>query len=164
MTATFCPDTAVGLKSGAGIGLHWLFGTNRIDRAMPVLKLLNSINLRLLNYSNAAVSMPQLVIKPDWDWLAVAAGIALLRCVVLFAFVWLIAPLLKANPPQQISSMFGLGMNNNGTELVPASMALAQYPRVMLPVIFYNLIQHLVAGFAGSLLQRGERSRNGVSQ
>jgi BASS family bile acid:Na+ symporter len=59
--------------------------------------------------------------------------------------------LLKANPSQQISLMFGLGMNNNGTGLVLVSMALAQYPRVMLPVIFYNLIQHLVAGFVDSV-------------
>ena len=42
--------------------------------------------------------------------------------------------------------MFGLGMNNNGTGLVLASMALADHPRVLLPIIFYNLVQHLVAG------------------
>jgi BASS family bile acid:Na+ symporter len=37
-------------------------------------------------------------------------------------------------------------MNNNGTGLVLASLVLADYPRVMVPIIFYNLIQHLVAG------------------
>jgi bile acid:Na+ symporter, BASS family len=42
--------------------------------------------------------------------------------------------------------MFGLGMNNNGTGLALASMTLAAHPRVMLPIIFYNLAQHLVAG------------------
>jgi BASS family bile acid:Na+ symporter len=36
-------------------------------------------------------------------------------------------------------------MNNNGAGLVLASMALAHHPRVMLPIIFYNLLQHLVA-------------------
>lgn len=41
--------------------------------------------------------------------------------------------------------MFGLGMNNNGTGLVLGSLALANYPRVLLPIIFYNLVQHLVA-------------------
>ena len=34
---------------------------------------------------------------------------------------------------------------------VLASMALADHPRVMLPIIFYNMIQHLVAGGAYSL-------------
>jgi BASS family bile acid:Na+ symporter len=42
--------------------------------------------------------------------------------------------------------MYGLGMNNNGTGLVLASLALASFPRVMVPIILYNLVQHLVAG------------------
>ena len=50
--------------------------------------------------------------------------------------------------------MFGLGMNNNGTGLVLASMALADHPRVMLPIIFYNLVQHLVAGVVDRLIGR----------
>jgi BASS family bile acid:Na+ symporter len=37
-------------------------------------------------------------------------------------------------------------MNNNGTGLVLASTALSAYPRVMLPLIVYNLAQHVVAG------------------
>ena len=53
-----------------------------------------------------------------------------------------------------ISLMFGLGMNNNGTGLVLASMALADHPRVMLPIIFYNLVQHLVAGVVDRLFCR----------
>ena len=50
--------------------------------------------------------------------------------------------------------MFALGMNNNGTGLVLASMAMADHPRVMLPIIFYNMVQHLVAGGAYSLIGR----------
>ena len=42
--------------------------------------------------------------------------------------------------------MFGLGMNNNGTGLVFAATVLRHMPEVMLPVICYNLIQHVVAG------------------
>jgi BASS family bile acid:Na+ symporter len=148
---SFLLIACVLLPSVAGIALRWLLGPGRVGRARPVLKLNNSIDLLLLNYSNAAVSLPQLVIKPDWDWLAITLGIALLLCVVGFASGWVIARLLRANPSQQISLMFGLGMNNNGTGLVLASIALAQYPRVMLPVIFYNLIQHLVAGFVDSV-------------
>jgi BASS family bile acid:Na+ symporter len=41
--------------------------------------------------------------------------------------------------------MFGLGMNNNGAGLVLAAMALGNHPEVMLPIIFYNLVQHLMA-------------------
>lgn len=45
-----------------------------------------------------------------------------------------------------MSLMYGLGMNNNGTGLVLASLVLSSYPRIMVPIIFYNLVQHLVAG------------------
>jgi hypothetical protein len=50
--------------------------------------------------------------------------------------------------------MFGLGMNNNGTGLVLASMALADHSRVLLLIIFYNLVQHLVAGAVDIFLTR----------
>jgi BASS family bile acid:Na+ symporter len=134
------------LPSLLGIGIHWFLGAERVGRAMPLVKLVNSVDLLLLNHSNAAVSLPHVVRDPDWDYIAVTLAVALLLCVVAFAGGWLVGRLLRADRPQQISLMFGLGMNNNGTGLVLASMALAQYPSVMLPVIFYNLLQHLVAG------------------
>jgi bile acid:Na+ symporter, BASS family len=37
---------------------------------------------------------------------------------------------------------------------VLASVALANHPRVMLPIITYNLVQHLMAGAVASLLGR----------
>jgi BASS family bile acid:Na+ symporter len=48
--------------------------------------------------------------------------------------------------------MYGLGMNNNGTGLVLAGAALAAHPQVLLPIIVYNLVQHLVAGAVGAIL------------
>ena len=47
---------------------------------------------------------------------------------------------------ERVSLMYGLGMNNNGTGLVLASLVLVSYPRVMVSIIFYSLVQHLVAG------------------
>ena len=67
---------------------------------------------------------------------------------------WLLGRLFRVELPQRISLMFGLGMNNNGTGLVLATMALPEYPRVMLPIIFYNLVQHLMAGSVDFLLFR----------
>ena len=55
-------------------------------------------------------------------------------------------------------------MNNNGTGLVLASLVLASYPRVMLPIIFYNLVQHLVAGGVHEVMGRntGDKKLNGA--
>jgi hypothetical protein len=55
-------------------------------------------------------------------------------------------------------------MNTNGTGLVLASMALADHPRVLVPIVFYNLVQHLVAGFIDRIVSRtiGEEPPGGA--
>jgi BASS family bile acid:Na+ symporter len=143
---------AVVVPSLAGLGGRLALGGARAAAAAPVLKAVNAVNLLLLNYSNAAVSLPEAVNNPDPDFWAVTGGLALALCVLGFgAGAWL-ARRLGAGRPQQAALMFGLGMSNNGTGLVLASLALADHPRVLLPVILYNLVQHLVAGAASALL------------
>jgi bile acid:Na+ symporter, BASS family len=139
-----------------GIGIRATAGEARVSSARPALKLLNAINLLLLNYSNAAVSLPQTVADPDWDFLAVVLLIVVTLCVLAFAAGWLVAHAVRADQTRRTSLMFGLGMNNNGTGLVLASLALADHPRVLLPIIFYNLVQHLVAGWVDRRLSAGE--------
>jgi bile acid:Na+ symporter, BASS family len=136
----------VVLPSLAGLATRWCLGEARAVRAAPRLKLINSVNLLQLNYSNAAVSLPEAVRNPDPDFLAVTLALALVLCVLGFATGAWLARLTGSGRAQRASLMFGLGMNNNGTGLVLASLALADHPRVMLPIIFYNLVQHLVAG------------------
>lgn len=129
-----------------GIGLRRGIGDRRYDAAKPGLKLANSTILLTLNYSNASVSLPQVVANPDADFLAVTVVIVAASCALAFGSGWALSRSLGATPGQKTSLMFGLGMSNNGTGLVLASMALSRYPRVLLPIILYNLIQHLVAG------------------
>jgi len=50
-----------------------------------------------------------------------------------------------------------MGMNNNGTGLVLASITLASRPVVLLPIIVYNLSQHFVAGCVDGLSCREGR-------
>lgn len=137
-----------------GILLRGAAGPRRIAVAKPTLKLLNSLNLLLLNYSNASVALPQTIREPDYDFLAITLLIVSGLCVLAFTSGWAIARLFRAEHTQKVALMFGLGMNNNGTGLVLASMALVDHPLVMLPIIFYNLVQHLIAGSFDFLLQR----------
>jgi BASS family bile acid:Na+ symporter len=102
--------------------------------------------LLALSHSNASVSLPQTIANPDWDFLAMTLAIVISLCLLAFASGRMIASLLKTDLAQQAALMFGLGMNNNGAGQVLASMTLTAHPRVMLPIIFYNLAQHLVAG------------------
>lgn len=142
------------VPSLTGILVRGLAGETRIEAARPRLKLVNAANLLLLSYSNAAVALPRAVADPDWDFLAVILLITVILSVLTFGAGWGIARSLHADDAQTASMMFGLGMNNNGAGLVLASMALADHPRIMLPIIFYNLVQQVAAGSVGALLPR----------
>jgi BASS family bile acid:Na+ symporter len=144
----------VVVPSALGICGRRAVGGYRIDAARHPLKLFNSLNLLLLNYANASLALPRVLAQPDPDFLALTLGIVVGLCVGAFASGWLVARLLGVDRAQRSALVFGLGMNNNGTGLVLASVALADYPRVMVPIIVYNLVQHLVAGAAAYLFGR----------
>jgi BASS family bile acid:Na+ symporter len=129
-----------------GLILNCVLGEARIAPAKPYLKVLSAVTLLLLIYTNASASLPEAVSYPDADFLATAVGVAVSLGAVAFASGWGVGRLLRADSDQQTSLMFGLGMSNNGSGLVLASVALAEHPRVMLPLIIYNLVQHLLAG------------------
>jgi BASS family bile acid:Na+ symporter len=153
----------VALPSALGIVGRRVVGGPGVDRIRPHLKLVNCLILLALNYTNGAVSLPEVVAYPDWDFLALTLGVAALLCVAAFASGWWLGKLLRADRAGRTALMFGLGMSNNGSGLVLAAVALAGRPRVMLPIIFYNLVQHLVAGAAAYLLNGGRGTRSGVT-
>ncbi|MDB5350996.1 MAG: putative Na+-dependent transporter [Planctomycetota bacterium] len=145
------------LPSILGIVSHMILGEARVAAIKPRLKLVNSMILLVLNYSNASLSLPQAIANPDWDFLGVVLTITLGLCGLAFASGWMISRLMRVDESQRTSLMFGLGMNNNGTGLVLAAMMLAGHPRVMIPIIFYNLVQHLVAGLVDHVAGRTPR-------
>jgi BASS family bile acid:Na+ symporter len=136
----------VVIPSALGVLGRWSIGGAHIDAAKHPLKLFNALNLLMLNYANAALSLPQALAQPDVDFLALTLGIVVGLCVAAFGSGWLLARLLRVDRARQAALVFGLGMNNNGTGLVLASVAMADHPQVMLPIILYNLVQHLAAG------------------
>lgn len=148
----------VVIPSISGVAARVLLGDERALRMQPAIKVMNALNLLLLCYSNAAISLPQVVVDPDLDFLAAIGVVVVALCVLAFAMGALLARLLRLNRNLQVSLMFGLGMNNNGTGLVLASMTLAALPRVMLPVVFYNLVQHIIAGVVAVRLSRRART------
>jgi BASS family bile acid:Na+ symporter len=134
------------LPSLLGLSVRLVVPEAWLTAVMPFIKLCNSLVLLLLNYSNGAVSLPQTLMDRDLDFLAVTLAITAGLCVTAFSAGHALSRLFKVDDAERVSLMYGLGMNNNGTGLVLASLVLASYPRVMVPIIFYNLVQHLVAG------------------
>jgi bile acid:Na+ symporter, BASS family len=133
-------------------------GEKRMAAARPGLKLANMAILLALNYTNATAALPQVVSEPDWDFLAAILVVVTLVCAGAFVAGWGVARLVRADAPRQTSLVFGLGMNNNGTGLVLAGTALADHPLVLLPILVYNLVQHLAAGVADRLLCSNAKS------
>ncbi len=144
----------VVVPSLLGIVARRLIPPRWMTVGMPYLKLTNSINLLLLNYSNGSVSLPQAAADRDYDFLAVTLAITTGLCLAAFATGYGLSCLFKLERAERVSLMYGLGMNNNGTGLVLATLVLSSYPRIMVPIIFYNLIQHLVAGTVHMLAEK----------
>lgn len=147
-----------------GILARCLLGTGLVARSKPGVKVVNSVVLLVLCYSNAAVALPKTFAAPDWDFLAVMLVIVTGLCVLGFVAGMSLAAWLRADSGRRASLMFGLGMTNNGTGLVLATTALAHVPDVMLPVIFYNLVQHIVAAVANTSARPKERTEEAVDE
>jgi len=147
------------LPSLLGLASRQVIGGSLFALMTPYVKLANFLVLVLLNYSNATLVLPKVVSLPDADFLLAVVVIVSTLCVAGFGCGYLLSRMLKANRSETASLMFALGMNNNGTGLVLASMALVDHPQVMLPIISYNLAQHLFASLVDfGLLRFGHRS------
>lgn len=142
------------VPTAAGILLRAALGDRRSAAIRPRLKAINAVNLLVLCYSNASAALPRAIAHPDWDFLIAVVTITGSLCLVAFGSGWALGRLLGIEAEARTSLMFGLGMNNNGSGLVLASIALSGLPDVMLPVIAYNLIQQVVAASVGALRAR----------
>jgi BASS family bile acid:Na+ symporter len=145
--------TWVLLPSFLGIAVRAVLGEGRAAAVERRLKAVAPVTLLLLCYANASSCLPEVLEHPDWDFLGIVLVSVTGLCAVTFAAGYVLAGVLGADRGQRAAPMFGLGMNNNGTGLVLASLALGSQPLVMLPIIAYNLTQHLVAGCVDAMLR-----------
>ncbi len=142
------------VPSLCGMALRSVLKRAWLSQVEDGLKPLAPLVLLLLCYSNASVCLPQALGTPDWDFLLVTLGCVLGLCILTFSCGYVIGQLLHADHDQRAALMFGLGMSNNGTGQVLASMALASFPLVLFPIIVYNILQHLAAGCVHAVLRR----------
>jgi BASS family bile acid:Na+ symporter len=136
----------VAIPSLMGVCLRQGLGPARIESAKQPLSLASAGVLLLLCYSNCSVALPEAVAYPDADYLVLSLVVCVGLCSAAFTVGWRLAIWLRADEAEQTSLMFGLGMSNNGTGLVLAATIFADRSQLMLPIIIYNLVQHLIAG------------------
>jgi bile acid:Na+ symporter, BASS family len=143
--------SVLGIVARASLGERWFQAVERR------LKIVAPASLLVLCYANASSCLPQALGHPDWDFLSIIIVFVAGLCTLTFTTGHLVGRLVGADRGQRVALMFGLGMNNNGTGLVLASIALGSQPLVMLPIIVYNLVQHVIAGGVDALLREDER-------
>lgn len=144
------------LPSILGMIVRAAAGEARVKRVEKPLKLCTTAILIMLVYANASACLPGALGTPDWDFLALTLIAVTGLCVVTFSAGYLLGKWLGTSRDEHASLIFGLGMNNNGTGLVLASTALSAHPMAMLPIIVYNLAQHLAAGAVHFAMNRDE--------
>lgn len=147
----------VVIPSTAGMVVRRCIGPDAVAQVKPVLKSAGTLVLLVLCYANATASLPAVIANPDWDYMALVVTAAGVLCGSGFAAGWAVARLVGAGGSQRRSLVFGLGMSNNGTGLVMAGAALSGVPAAILPVLTYNLIQHLFAGAVSRTLVPADR-------
>lgn len=138
----------LGIATRRVLGEAWASSSERRLKAVTPLALL------LLCYVNASSCLPAVLDRPRWGFLGFVQVLVTGLCIAMFSAGFALARILRADRAQRAALLFGLGMNNNGTGLVLASVALASEPTAMLPIIAYNLTQHLVAGCVDAMLRR----------
>jgi BASS family bile acid:Na+ symporter len=148
------------LPSALGLLTRRAIGETHFAESRDALKLINYLVLILLNYSNAALTLPDALARHDLDFLALILAIVTALCLLAFASGSLVALFFSADRDSRASLMFGLGMKNNGTGLVLAAAALPNHPQVMLPIILYNLVQHLVASVVDRQIHGADRKEH----
>jgi BASS family bile acid:Na+ symporter len=137
-----------------GLLLRALFVRERYERLAPCVKLGNTLALVLIVYSNAAVYLPALIAHPDLASVTAAFGAAMFLGCVMFGAGFALSRYFALRPAESASLVFGLGMSNNGSSLVFASTAFPDQPRIVLPILFYVLVQHVAAALADKFISR----------
>lgn len=131
-----------------GLALRLVCGPRPVQRVLPWIKTITLIDLLVLNYSNAALSLPQVVAYPDYDFLAIILVVTGLMCLIGYWVGWNLPRWLGGGGrPEQASMTFAMGMSNNGTSLVLASTFIPHHALVLLPLILFNLLQQILAGW-----------------
>src|SRR6185295_16947899 len=75
----------VVLPSLLGLSVRLIVPERHLSAGMPYLKVINSLVLLVLNYSNASVSLPQAIADRDVDFLVVTLVITTGLCLTAFA-------------------------------------------------------------------------------
>ncbi|MFH8591503.1 bile acid:sodium symporter family protein [Streptomyces rimosus] len=139
---------SVVLPCLAGIAVRGALGEDLIRRVLPAVKVVNLVNVLLLCYINAAGALGQTLAHPDPDLLVLALGLSCAVCCLAFSCGRWMSRWTRCDQPDGISLTLATGMNNSSAAAVLAACWFSHRPEILLPILFYSLLQKIVAGVA----------------
>ena len=123
----------------------WLLA-GRFGQMKVGIKLITFLCLILLNYSNGSVSLPEVLGGGDPWQIVMTLCAATVLCMLLFAAPGGGGAQCDLSMKDRLSVMYSSAMSNTGVALVLLTSLLPGEVVTHLVVIFYTLLQHIVAG------------------
>ena len=140
----------------AGVSLRAVLRNPASERMLCLIRGINPVLLLLLNYSNASLSLPTMFHRAEQDVLLLVLLLSTALCFVNFGSAALLSRIGRLDRPTHISLLLGIGMRNNGAGLVLVATAIPHPEIIMLPIIVYNLLQHVAAGLIDRIYSHAE--------
>jgi len=139
------------LPAAMGVVCRTLFLQQRYDRWKLAIKTATCFCLLLLNYTNGAVSLPEVVKTGAGSIVGISAIFTVVLCGLLFFSAWFVSSLCRLSRRDQLAVMYSTGMSNTGVALVLVTSVLPHHTTAHLVVILYTLTQHVLAGIVDEL-------------
>lgn len=136
-----------------GIAVRMLL-RERIDPALPAVRLITLLDIVLLAYVNASGTLGRLLAAGDADFLLAVTGSAAVMCLGSFALGWLLSRGVRSSRADAIALTYATGLNNASMGAVLGSAGLRDHPLVLAPVLTVSVLQMLTAGLFARLLDR----------
>ena len=141
-----------------GILFNRVVGAEAIERQRGLIRMVSACALLTLNYTNASLAVSDqsdVFTGESLQAILFAAVLAVSISSLGMLSAWLVCRILKIERPAWISLTFGFSMKHTGLALVLAGEVLQEQPRAILMILAATLLQHIVAGVADRLIDKG---------
>jgi BASS family bile acid:Na+ symporter len=136
-----------------GMAGRLLLGPRRVEAAAAAIRVISLAALLLLNYTNAAIALPNVFSESRTALLVSAVLLSVALSGIGLLAGWGIARLLRLPADEQNALLFGISMKHTGLALLLAGEVLAHQQLAILIIVLATLVQHLMAGVVQWQLQ-----------
>lgn len=152
------------LPSAVGLGFNRVVGVEAIERQRGLIRLVSSLALLTLNYTNASLAVTdssEIFSHESMKAILFATLLAVSLSALGVLSAWITSRMFQLERASLVSLIFGFSMKHSGLALVLAGEVLREQPRAILMILSATLTQHFVAGIVDRLLELVGKSAEG---